>query len=104
GKKLAAREALDWGAVAEVLPKDQVLDRAWELARELVKRPPLTLRYTRQLFTHELKRAFLDQMGQGIGFETYAQRRFFPAGGRMEPLDRAWDDNPWSTPDQPDAQ
>ncbi|MET8649648.1 enoyl-CoA hydratase/isomerase family protein [Nocardia aurea] len=96
GKKLGAREALDWGAVAEVHPKDQLLDRAWELAYELAKRPPMVLRYTRQLFTHELKRAFLDQMGQGIGLETYAQREFFPFGGGMEPLDRAWDDKPWS--------
>ncbi len=27
--------------VNEVLPRDQLLDRAWELARELVRRPPL---------------------------------------------------------------
>lgn len=96
GKKLSAREALEWGAVNEVLPKDQVLDRAWELARELVRRPPLTLRYTRQLFTHPLKRAFLDDLGHGLARETYAQRAFFPFGGGMEPLDRAWDDRPWS--------
>jgi enoyl-CoA hydratase/carnithine racemase len=51
GKKLGAPRRQDWGAVAEVHPKDAVLDRAWELARELVKRPPLTLRYSRQLFT-----------------------------------------------------
>ncbi len=97
GKKLSAREALDWGAVAEVHPKDTLLDRAWELAHELAKRPPLVLRYTRQLFTHELKKAFLDQIGQGVGFETYAQREFFPFGGGMEPLDRAWNDKPWSS-------
>jgi hypothetical protein len=23
---------------------------------------------------------------------------FFPFGGEMAPLDRAWDDEPWSTP------
>ncbi|WP_405181564.1 hypothetical protein OG225_10825 [Nocardia sp. NBC_01377] len=77
-------------------PKDRLLDRVRELAYELAKRPPMVLRYTRQLFTHELKRAFLDRMGQGIGLETYAQREFFPFGGGMEPLDRAWDDKPWS--------
>ncbi len=69
--------------VNEVLPKDQLLDRAWELARELVKRPPLTLRYTRQLFTNPLKRAFLDELGHGLARETYAQRAFFPFGGEM---------------------
>ncbi|GAA2415226.1 enoyl-CoA hydratase/isomerase family protein [Actinomadura vinacea] len=95
GKKLGAREAMEWGAVNEVLPKDQVLDRAWELARELVKRPPMVLRYTRQLFTQNLKRAYLDELGHGVARETYAQQEFFPFGGGMEPLDRAWDDEPW---------
>ena len=57
----------EWGAVNEVLPKDKLLDRAWELARELVMRPPLALRYTRQLFTQDpLKRAFLDELGHGL--------------------------------------
>jgi len=96
GKKLPARQALEWGAVAEVLPKERLLDRAWELARDLARRPPLTLRYTRQLFTQDLKRAFLDELAHGIARETYAQRQFFPVGGGMEPLDRPWDEDPWS--------
>jgi len=96
GKKLSAHEAREWGAVGEVLPKDRLLDRAWELARELAKRPPLTLRYTRMLFTQDLKRAFLDELAHGIARETYAQRQFFPVGGGMAPLDRPWDDEPWS--------
>jgi enoyl-CoA hydratase/carnithine racemase len=96
GKKLGAREALEWGAVAEVLPGDRLLDRAWELARELAKRPPLTLRYTRLLFTQRFKRAFLDELAHGLARETYAQRQFFPVGGGMAPLDRPWDQEPWS--------
>ena len=96
GMKLGAQQAKEWGVVNEVLPKDQLLDRAWELARELVKRPPLTLRYSRQLFTNPLKRAFIDELGHGLARETYAQRAFFPFGGEMAPLDRAWDDQPWS--------
>ena len=96
GMKLGAQEAKEWGVVNEVLPKDQLLDRAWELARELVKRPPLTLRYSRQLFTNPLKRAFLDELGHGLARETYAQRAFFPFGGEMEPLDRPWDQQPWT--------
>jgi len=96
GKKLPAREALEWGVVAEVLPKDRLLERAWELARELAKRPPLVLRYTRMLFTQDLKRAFLDELAHGLARETYAQRQFFPVGGGMAPLDRAWDKEPWS--------
>ena len=96
GKKLSAQEALAWGAVGEVLPKDKLLERAWELARELAKRPPLTLRYTRMLFTQDFKRAFLDELSHGLARETYAQRQFFPVGGGMTPLDRPWDKRPWS--------
>ena len=96
GRRLPAREALDWGVVAEVLPKNRLLERAWELARELAKRPPLTLRYTRLLFTQDLKRAFLDELAHGLARETYAQRQFFPVGGGMAPLDRPWDKEPWS--------
>jgi enoyl-CoA hydratase/carnithine racemase len=79
-----------------VLPKARLLDRAWELARELAKRPPLTLRYTRALFTQDFKRAFLDELAHGLARETYAQRQFFPVGGGMDPLDRPWDKEPWS--------
>jgi enoyl-CoA hydratase/carnithine racemase len=96
GRKLPAQEALEWGVVAEVLPKAQLLDRAWELAHELAKRPPLTLRYTRLLFVQDFKRAFLDELAHGLARETYAQRQFFPVGGGMEPLDRSWDEEPWS--------
>jgi enoyl-CoA hydratase/carnithine racemase len=96
GKKLSAQEALDWGAVNEVHPKDKLLDRAWELARELARRPPLVLRYTRMLFTQDLKRAFLDELAHGLARETYAQRQFFPIGGGMRPLDRPWNEEPWS--------
>lgn len=96
GKQLGAREALEWGAIAEVLPKDRLLDRAWEIARELARRPPLTLRYTRLLFTQPFRRAFLDELAHGLARETYAQRQFFPVGGGMAPLDRPWDEEPWS--------
>jgi enoyl-CoA hydratase/carnithine racemase len=96
GMKLEARQALEWGAVNEVLPKEKLLDRAWELARELAKRPPLTLRYTRMLFTQDLKRAFLDELAHGLAREAYAQRQFFPVGGGMTPLDRPWNQRPWS--------
>lgn len=98
GMKLGARQAMEWGAVAEVHPKDKVLARAWDLARDIAKKPPLVLRYTRQLFTQDFKRAFLNELSHGLARETYAQRGFFPGGGGMEPLDRAWDDNPWSDP------
>jgi hypothetical protein len=48
------------------------------------------------LFTQDLKRAFLDELAHGLARETYAQRQFFPVGAGMAPLDRPWDQEPWS--------
>jgi enoyl-CoA hydratase/carnithine racemase len=90
GYALPAQQALEWGAVAEVLPKGDVLDRAWELARDIAKRPPMATRYTRLLFTQNLKRAALDELSHGISLELYAQREFYPVGGGMGPIRQAW--------------
>jgi len=96
GYKLSAQEAREWGVVAEVLPKDKVLDRAWEIARELAKRPPIALRNTRYLLVQNLKRALLNELSHGLQAEMWAQRQFFPFGAGMKALDRPWDQKPWS--------
>lgn len=96
GKQLSAQEAFEWGAVNEVLPKDKLLDRAYELAHQLIRSSPLVLRYTRQLFTNPIKRAYVNELGHGLGLETYAQQEFFPVGGGMTPLDRPYDQQPWT--------
>ncbi len=41
GRWMDSAEALRWGLVNEVLPADQLLDRVWEIARELAAGPPL---------------------------------------------------------------
>ena len=69
GQKLTAQEALDLGVVNEVLPRDQLLPRAWELAEQFAQRPPLTLRYTRVVFTILLKRMMQDMLGYGLAVE-----------------------------------
>ena len=39
GQSIPARQAQELGLVGEVLPKDKVLARAWELAEQLAKNP-----------------------------------------------------------------
>ncbi len=69
GKKFDAREALDLGLVAEVLPRDELNARAWELARDLAKHPAITLRYTRLAITQLLKQALQDNLSYGLALE-----------------------------------
>jgi enoyl-CoA hydratase/carnithine racemase len=96
GTQLTAQQAHEWGVVHEVLPKDELLDRAWEIARQIAMRPPIAIRNTRHLFVQNLKRAFLNELSHGLQAEMWAQRQFFPFGAGMQGLDRPWDQKPWS--------
>ena len=64
GQVLGAKEAKDLGLVAELWPRDKLLPRAWELARQLAKKPEMLLRYTRAVLTHPLRRI----MDEGMPF------------------------------------
>lgn len=73
GEIIAAAEAKQLGFVAEVLPVERVLERAWELAREWSAKPTLTLRYTRIALTQRLKRLMLQDLGYGLALEGHGQ-------------------------------
>ncbi|EEA02640.1 Enoyl-CoA hydratase/isomerase [Burkholderia sp. H160] len=72
GQTLSAQQALDLGVVNEVLPPDQVLARARELARQLVEKPPLTVRYARTAMTVRWKRLLDEALGYGLALEGLA--------------------------------
>jgi enoyl-CoA hydratase/carnithine racemase len=96
GYRLEAQEAKEWGVVHEVLPREQLLDRAWEIARQIAMRPPIAIRNTRHIMVQNLKRAMLNELDHGLQAELWAQRQFFPFGAGMQGLDRPWDQKPWS--------
>lgn len=72
GQVLNAKEAKDLGLVTEVMPREKLLPRAWELARQLRQRPPLMLRYSRVLLVQDLKRRMHDLLGYGLALEGLA--------------------------------
>lgn len=95
-KKLSAQEALEWGAVAQVLPRERLLDTKWELAREPAKPSP-GAPPPHPLAVHPGLEALIPpRAGPRPRPRTDAQRLFFPFGAGMKPLDRPWDDEPWS--------
>lgn len=69
GQKLSAEEARAFGLVNEVLPREDLLPRAQELAHKLMEQPRLVRRYTRTLLTEDLRRRLNDLLGYGLALE-----------------------------------
>src|SRR5580704_13210470 len=68
-QKLSAVEAKEYGAVNEVLPREALVPRAWELARHLMKQNPLTLRYTRMALSTRFRRRLQEILSYGLALE-----------------------------------
>jgi enoyl-CoA hydratase/carnithine racemase len=64
-----ARQALDWGAVAEVLAPEQVLPRAVELAEGLAVRPQLLTRYLAITLRQRISRRMAEGTVLGMALE-----------------------------------
>jgi len=78
GQTIAAREALALGVVSEVVAAGQLLPRAWELARAIVARPSLAVRYGRVAMTQQLKELMLENLGYGLALEGLSAAASWP--------------------------
>jgi enoyl-CoA hydratase/carnithine racemase len=72
GQVIDARQALDLGLVAELLPRDGLMPRARELARELAAKPASLVRLTRAALTEHIKREMQSTLGFGLYVEMLA--------------------------------
>jgi len=81
GQTISAQEALALGVVGEVLPRERLLPRAWELAEQIAAQPRLTTRYTRVLVTQTLRRMMNDNLGYGLALEGLGFGDHFPDYG-----------------------
>jgi enoyl-CoA hydratase/carnithine racemase len=64
-----AAQAQQWGAVAEVLPLQQVLARAQALAGELAAKPQLLTRYTAVTLRQRISRRIAEGVLLGMALE-----------------------------------
>ena len=72
GQTLDAHTAKEFGLVNEVLPKADVLARAWQLAREMLRQSTLMRRYARVLLTQDIKKKMHELLGYGLALEGLA--------------------------------
>lgn len=80
GDRVSASEALELGVVAEVVPAADLLDRAWELARQLAKKPPNVLRYTRSVLTARWRTELVAALDHGLAMEGLGAYESWPSG------------------------
>lgn len=93
GKSIDAQEMLRLGLVGEVVPDDQLLDRAWEIAREVfMARARSHRRMTRALFVQPWRELFTKELPGGMAQECWATHGYWPladeASYDMETLGR----------------
>ena len=69
GQKLSASEAKEYGAVNEIVPRNSLLSRAWELAGQLTRQNSLTLRYSRMALTQRFRRRIQEGLSYGLALE-----------------------------------
>ena len=67
-----ASQALEWGVVNEVLDKEKLQDRAWELAKNMMKIDRVTRRVTTAVARRYWKRIFTDDFSHHVTSEMYA--------------------------------
>jgi len=72
GQQIDAKLALEYGLVNEVLPRDQLLDRAWRLADHIMSQPRVTRRLTTQIVRRPWKRRITDDLDGGFGIQMFA--------------------------------
>lgn len=78
GQQLTAQEALHLGLVNEVMPQEKLLPRAWELARQILQQPPLTVRLIREVMLQEVKRLTQGTLPLGLALELLAAVDHWP--------------------------
>src|ERR1700731_4865068 len=66
---LDAHTAQTWGVVNEIVPGEQLLTCAREIARGIAELPPLTSSYTRTALTQKLRRVIDEGIGYGLALE-----------------------------------
>jgi len=68
-QELTAQQLHDWGVINEVLPRGEVLPRAWEHARYLMTKSESVRSYARQTGVITLRRAMSNDLPYGLALE-----------------------------------
>jgi enoyl-CoA hydratase/carnithine racemase len=82
GKSLPASTALELGIVSDVIARDKLLEKAWELASFIMKRP----RFTRWATHNIVSRHWKKLVAEDFGFHMSQQMLAVVAGKQLMPI------------------
>lgn len=85
GMKVNAEKALDWGLVSEVVPRDKLLDRAWEIARTIMKQDYYTRRLTHLTMAQDWKRSIVNDFDFQFACEGWSACMNTPYDANKDP-------------------
>ncbi|MEV6258803.1 enoyl-CoA hydratase/isomerase family protein [Nocardia sp. NPDC051911] len=72
GEAISAKQALEWGMVNEVLPRDQLIARAYTIADHIMSQPRITRRLTTQIVRRPWKQRIVHDLDGGFGIQMFA--------------------------------
>ena len=84
GRWFDATEAKGWGLVNEILPANQLMDRAWELARLLASGPPLVYAAIKEIVRDAEDSKFQDAMNHITGRQLASVDRLYSSEDQLE--------------------
>jgi enoyl-CoA hydratase/carnithine racemase len=73
GEAIDAQKALDCGMVNEVVPRDKLIERAYQLADQIMTQPRTTRRMSTQVIRRPWKRRMTEDFDAGLAMQMFSQ-------------------------------
>ena len=71
GEAIDAAQALEYGLVNEVVPREELIERAYVIADHIMSQPRVTRRLTTQIVRRPWKRRIADDLDGGFGIQMF---------------------------------
>ena len=71
GEAISPQQALEWGMVNEVVPRDQLIPRAYAIADHIMTQPRTTRRLTTQIVRRPWKQRIVNDLDGGFGIQMF---------------------------------
>src|SRR5580658_9183671 len=71
GEAITARQALEWGMVNEVVPRDRLIERAYQIADHIMTQPRTVRRLTTQIVRRPWKQRIVNDLDGGFGIQMF---------------------------------